>query len=351
MFPNQHLLRVEELKPGMIIAQPVLADTGQVLLEQGVFLTEDFIDNLGNWKISYVSIVLPDNSLSSNYRFFSMYGDTLKSVEETFKKVRAFKEVPMAECEELVENYIELIVNIVGVIDDLHNVKAHNEYTFRHSLNVAIIAGIIGKWMGFTGKNLKDIILAGLLHDIGKVLIPEGILDKPGKLTPEEMAVVRAHPTHGYHLLDDCLEIREEVKLGILQHHEREDGSGYPLGLSREKIHIYAKIVAIADIYDAMSTERVYRKKVPPFTVVEVILDQMYDKLNPQICLIFLAHIRGFLIGSSVLLNDGSKAKVVLLNGLLKLRPVVQLESGDLIDLDREKNLEVVTMLDEVNAV
>ena len=351
MFPNQHLLRVEELRPGMIVAQPVLSDTGQILLEKGIFLTQDFIGNLSNWKISHVSIVRPNTSLSSNCRFFCIYKDTLTSVEETFKKVRAFKEVPIAECKELVENYIELIVNIVGVIDDLHNVKSHNEYTFRHSLNVAIIAGIIGKWMGFAGKDLKDIILAGLLHDIGKVLIPEDILDKPGKLTPEEMAVVRAHPTHGYHLLDDCFDITEEVKLGILQHHEREDGSGYPLGLTREKIHMYAKIVAIADIYDAMSTERVYRKKVPPFTVVEVILDQMYDKLNPQICLIFLAHIRGFLIGSSVLLNDGSKAKVVLLNGMLKLRPVVQLESGDLIDLDREKNLEVVTMLEEVNAV
>ncbi|MDF2875258.1 MAG: hypothetical protein K0R22_1941 [Sporomusa sp.] len=350
MFPNQHLLRVEELKPGMVVAQPVISDTGQVLLERGIFLTEELIESLSNWRVINVSIVLPYKSLSSQCGFFSIYKDTLESVEKTFKKVRAFKEVPIAECKELVENYIELIINIVGVIDDLHNVKSHNEYTFKHSLNVAIIAGIIGKWIGFTGQKLKDIILAGLLHDIGKVLIPEDILDKPGKLTPEEMAIIRTHPTHGYHLLDDCLEIAEEVKLGILQHHEREDGTGYPLGSSQGNIHIYAKIVAIADIYDAMSTERVYRKKIPPFTVVENILDQMYDKLDPHICLVFLAHIRGFLLGSSVLLNDGSKAKVVLLNGLLRVRPVVQLESGDLIDLDRERKFEVVTVLDEVNA-
>ncbi|HWR42629.1 HD-GYP domain-containing protein [Sporomusa sp.] len=349
MFLNQYLLRVEELKPGMVVAQAVVSDTGQVLLEQGVFLTEEYIENLSNWQIINVSIVLPYKGRSSEWRFFSMYKDTLDSVAETFKKVRAFKEVPIAECKELVENYIELIVNIVGVIDDLYNVKSHNEYTFKHSLNVAIISGVLGKWLGFKGQKLKDIILAGLLHDIGKALIPENILDKPGKLTDEEMAIIRTHPAHGYHLLADCFEISEEVKLGILQHHEREDGSGYPLGSSRGDIHIYAKIVAIADIYDAMSTERVYRRKLLPFTVVEIILEQMYDKLNPQICLTFLAHIRRFLLGSSVLLNDGSKAKVVLLNELLRVRPVVQLESGDLIDLEGNRKLEVVEVLDEVN--
>lgn len=349
MFSNQHLIRVEELKPGMVVAQAVISDTGQLLLEQGTFLTKEFIENLSNWRIMQVSIVLPYKNRPSHKRFFCIYHETLETVAKTFEKARAFKEVPIAECKELVDKYIELIVNIVGVIDDLYNVKTHNEYTFKHSLNVAILSGVLGKWLGFTEQKLKDIILAGLLHDIGKAMIPETILDKPGKLSTEEMDIIRTHPAHGYHLLADCFEISEEVKLGVLQHHEREDGCGYPLGISGSDIHIYAKIVAIADMYDAMNTERVYRPKMPPFSIVEILIEQMYDKLNPQVCLTFLAHLRRFLVGSSVLLSDGRKAKVVLMNDILRVRPVVQLECGTLIDLERNRNLEIVTLLDEAS--
>lgn len=347
MFSNSTLISTEKLEPGMILAQSVLSDTGKILLGSGLYLTEKYIKKLIKWRTLSVYIELPYKGDPTQHEFLATYKKTLDLVAVTFEKIRIFKEVPIKECEELVGNYIDLMTNITDVIAILHKVKSHNEYTFGHSLNVAIIAGVLGKWLGFKDGNLKDIILAGLLHDIGKLLIPLDILDKSSKLTEEEMEIIKTHPTHGYQLLSNSDEISHDVKLGILQHHERQDGSGYPQQLTGEKIHSYANIVAIADVYDAMSSKRVYRCQLPPLVVVETILEQMYEKFDPEVCLTFLEKIRGFMMGSVVALSDGRQGKIVVLNDLLQIRPVVQLTNGNLIDLEENRQLEIVAVLDD----
>lgn len=347
MFSN--LISAKELEPGMMLSETVISDSGKVLLESGLYLTEKNIHKLLKWDTPYVNVELPCYSCVVQHKILKNYEETLKLVAIAFEKIRTFREVPIKECEELVENYIELMANVTGVIAVLHRIKSHNSYTFGHCLNVAIIAGAIGKWLGFSGTDLKDIILAGLLHDIGKIFISTKILDKPSKLSEEEMKIMKTHSTCGFQLLNDCNEISQGVKLGILQHHERQDGSGYPKQLTGKNIHTYANIIAIADVYDAMSTKRVYRKQLPPFVVIETIIEQMYKKLDPTICLIFLENIRRFMIGSLVLLNDGRQAKIVLLNELLRTRPIIQLDNGDLIDLEQNKQLEIVSMLENVS--
>lgn len=294
-------------------------------------------------------MVLPYANPSLLQKNFSRYKDTIDLVAMAFEKEKVFNEVPIVDYEELLGEYINLLAQAVDVVNILYNVRCHNEYTFKHSLNVAMLAGALGKWLGFKGHNLKDIILAGLLHDIGKVMIPQNILDKPGKLTDEEMTIIHTHPSHGYELLVDRFDTSEDVKLGILQHHEREDGSGYPCGVRGEKIHIYAKIVAIADMYDAMSTARVYRSTLSPFVVVEIMLEQMHEKLNAEICSIFIANIRRFLLGSFVLLSDGDRAQVVALNELIGSRPVVQLQNGKVIDLEKNRKIEAIAIFDKEN--
>ena len=351
MFSNSDLISTEELEPGMIIAEPVISETGKVLLESRLHLTEQYIKKLIKWQTSYVNIELPCKCNPLQRQFSKIYEKTLDLVGETFEKIRVFKEVPIKQCEELVESYIGLMADITDVVSILHSIKVHNEYTFGHSLNVAIIAGALGKWLGFTQEDLKDIILAGLLHDIGKIYIPPKVLDKPSKLTNDEMQMIKTHPSHGYRLLKNCDGISQEVKLAIMQHHERQDGSGYPQQLKGEEIHIYASIVAIADVYDAMSNKRVYRCQLPPFVVLETIIEQMYEKLNPEICLTFLENVRSFMVGSSVILSDGSQGKIILLNDLLRIRPVVQLRNGALVDLGKNRELEVVNVLDDKVAI
>ncbi len=349
VFPNLNLIRADELEPGMILGKSVVSDSGKILLKPGLYLTEKNIRKLIKWKTLYVNIESPCSACLARHDILATYEKTLELVTAAFEKIRTFQEVPIRECEELVEDYITLMTSVAGVISILYKIKSHNEYTFGHSLNVAIIAGVIGRWLGFKGENLKDIILAGLLHDIGKIFIPVSILDKPAKLTNEEMEVIKTHSGSGFQLINDCDEISEGVKLGILQHHERQDGSGYPQQLKGEDIHIYGNIVALADLYDAMSNKRIYRSQVPPFVVIETILEQMPKKLDPNVCLIFLENIREFMMGSSVLLSDGRKAKIVSLNEFLRKRPVIQFSSGELIDLEKHRSLEIVAILDDVS--
>lgn len=346
MFSNYDIVLTRNLKAGMVIAQPVTSEKRQILLEQGVVVTDDIIKKLTTWEISSVSVACSDKTHSVSPGLFSTYNETLDLVSSTFEKVRRFKEVPIAECKELAENYIELMIDIEGVLDSLYRIKVHHEYTFKHSLHVAILTGHLAKWMGFTGVRLKDFILSGLLHDIGKALIPRKILDKPGPLTAEEMDIIKLHSAQGYNLLGNCAEISDEVKLGVLQHHEREDGSGYPLGLKGIDVSICAKFVAIADIYDAMTAERVYRKKIPPFTAINIMLNQMGDKLDSITCLTLSAKLREILIGMRVLLSNEKQGKVVQMTNIATARPVVRLDDGSFLDLDNDEKITIVAVLE-----
>lgn len=346
MSANYDIVITSKLKAGMIIAQPVIGGKGQILLEQGIILTDDTIKKLINWGIIGVSVENANKTNSVSPGFFSTYKETMNLISSTFEKVSRFKEVPIAECRELAENYIELMIDIEGVLDNLYRIKTHHEYTFTHSLHVAVLTGLLGKWTGFTGTRLKDLILAGLLHDIGKALVPRKILDKPGPLTTKEMDIIKLHSEQGYLLLSNCDGISKEVKLGVLQHHEREDGSGYPFGLKGTDLNICAKFVAIADIYDAMTTERVYRKKIPPFTAINIMLNQMGDKLDPITCLTLSAKLWKFLIGMRVLLNNGLQGKVVQMTNIATARPVVQLDNGVLLDLDNNGEITIIAILE-----
>jgi putative nucleotidyltransferase with HDIG domain len=234
-----------------------------------------------------------------------------------------------------------------GVVANLSRIRSHNEYTFNHSLNVAILCGLIGKWLGYSGQVLKDLILAGLLHDIGKALTPLEILNKPGKLTMDEMEVIKLHPVQGYNLVSNREDISDEVKIGILQHHERLDGSGYPLGLSKDAISNFSCIISIADMYDAMTAERVYRKRMSPFSAAETIIKEMYNKLDPNISLIFLTKVQSCLIGSRVLLSNGKIGKVLLFNNDPCTRPIVKLDDDTLINLEKNRSIEIVDLIEE----
>lgn len=331
------MLRLERkfLIQGMQIAQSIVTPSGQIFLEQGTILKIEYIKKFVQWGIPRVNVVLPAKFDHSKLHFLMPHWETVELVATAFETVRIFKEVPIAECKELVEFYIELMIDVIGAVHHLSQLRAHNPYTFRHSLNVAIISGLIGKWLGYTGETLKDLILAGLFHDIGKILIPLEILNKSGKLTAKEMDVVKKHSSHGYDFVKGLKETSDEVKISILQNHERLDGSGYPFGLFKDKISVFARIIAIADVYDAMTSERVYRRKLSPFSAVETIVGDMYDKLDPDICIIFLARIQDYLTSSSVLLNNGQDASHSISEQSFSRRSVIKSKKGDEL-LDRE---------------
>ena len=326
----------------MILFRPIINENGKVILSEGIPLTEAMIARLQALGLTSVDIRLNADPETNSERFENCYRETLTHIAEYFETIRHFKEVPLVQMTELVDKTLDPMVEIPGMIHYLSSVQQADDYTFHHSLSVAAIAGILGKWSGLRGVKLKGIILAGLLHDIGKLSISPEVLNKPGRLSEEEQEMMHKHPTEGYRMLTVAPNVSQDVLLGVLQHHERRDGSGYPMGRGEGKIHEFARIIAIADIYTAMTANRVYRGRQTPFDVVQEINRDMYQKLDPQLCMIFLENIRNSLVGSAVVLSDGRKGKVISAGSFASQAPVILAEDNTTIDLGGDRAVWIV---------
>ena len=195
----------------------------------------------------------------------------------------------------------------------LHSMRQFDDLTYVHSVNVALIASILGQWLKFSEKDIRILTISGLLHDIGKIMIPNEILTKPGKLTVAEYNIMKQHVNFGYEKVkNQNIDIR--IKEACLLHHEKCDGTGYPFGLKSDHIPAVAKIIAIADVYDAMTSARVYRGALCPFEVIDTMYKDAFTKFEPEYILPFLKNVASSYINNDVRLSDGRIGKVVLIN-------------------------------------
>ncbi len=345
---------IQEVAPSMIVGNSILCDNGRFVLNDGIRLTLGMIEQLKKWGVEFIDIrekappkqIEVDGPLRAcEKKFYKRYNATLEFFKKSFEAVRYLKMVPVNEMRTLAEQALKGLVDVAGAVNFLLMVRHKDDYTFHHCINVAIFSGILGRWLGYNGVELQELILAGLLHDIGKAQIPLEILNKQGKLLSEEMEIMKKHSLLGYALLKNADEIPLSVRLGVLQHHERMDGSGYPFNLPQEKIHPYAKIIAVADIYDAMTSDRVYRRRTTPFTVAEMVMANMFDQLDPVVCTTFLNNVRDYFVGNVIRLSDGRMAEVVFLSKISYGRPVVRTEEGEFIDLEQHKEISIVEMV------
>ena len=342
----EQMISLNEAVGGMVLSRPVINENGRIVLMEGTVLSPTQIVRLHSMGVDSLQIRIGQATPSSDRTVLATtYRETVTQVKHAFTKMHCFQEEPILHMKELVNTSLEPMIGMSGIINHLQTVKTTDDYTFQHSIRVAVISGILGKWLGFSGDQLKDITLSGLLHDIGKIKLPPELLNKPQKLTASEMATARNHPLEGYRLLNKSPSVAPEVLLGVLQHHERNDGSGYPMGCGSEKIHQYAQIIAVADIYDAMTSDRVYQDRSTPFQVVDVVHDHMYQQLDLHICMVFLNNVRNYFIGNLVVLNDGRRAEVISLHPTPSTRPVVRTNDGEFIDLEQQREMVIVDFI------
>ena len=245
---------------------------------------------------------------------------------------------------------IDSITGLVGedmtglsVFDMLHNMRQYDDFTYMHSMNVSLICNVFGKWLGLDQNAVDILTLGGLLHDIGKLKIPDNIIRKPDRLTPVEYNIIKTHSLQGYNILKDK-DIDDNVKQCALMHHERCDGSGYPFGLTSDKINGYAKIIAIADVYDAMTAARIYRGPLCPFKVISIFESEGLQKYDGHYILTFLEHVATTYMNNRVRLNNGMEGDVIFMNRNQYSRPMLQ--CGDkFIDLSREPDIYIETFV------
>lgn len=363
--------QTKDLLPGMVTATPVRTKRGQLIINPNVELTRTLISRLEFYGIASVQItenrqVAAPMEEPKDPAYFpakspvsapspvsdASYSQKLKSSPEfqRFQVDFTLRSQDLKNCfdaylsdggtvnkEELLSKTISLVgpkQTTLDVFDMLHNMRQVNDSTYAHSLNVAIISRIIGKWLHFSNEELDTLTLAGLLHDIGKTKIPDEVLNKDGKLTDEEFQMIRNHPKYGYDILKSQ-PLNSHIKKAALMHHERCDGSGYPMGLTMEEIDDYALIIAIADVYDAMTAARSYRAPLCPFEVIAEFEKDGLQKYKPKYILTFLENIANAYQNNRVMLSDGTSARIVLLNHRRLSKPLVQLDDGACIDLEK----------------
>ncbi len=353
------LLATQDLKPGMIIAYPVLKHN-QIILQENTILTTSIIKHLISWNVPTVLIKegkLSDDADSSEITDKSaLYEETshfkkqqnkiVKLSNELFDYMRKKETVPYLDFHRLATVDLYELSQDKNILANLYQIKSHTDYTSGHAVDTGIIAGVMGSWLKFSPDKVQTLILCGLMHDIGKSQIPKAILEKPGHLTVEEQKIIKLHPEYGYYMAKNIPKILPEVKLAILHHHERENGGGYPKKKMSYDIHPFAKIVAIADMYDAMTTERIYQKSVCLFTALEALIDALYVQLDKTFCIALIQNICQALIGAVVLLSDGTQAEVLRLPYFMSSKPVVCTKNGKIVDLHNHSHISIVEVLE-----
>lgn len=274
-----------------------------------------------------------------------------RQMEEIFDIVARTGVVPVEEVKNDIMPAIRQAAEIPHIYHLFYELKAKDEYTYRHTVCVGIISTLIGKWLNLDKTELNDLSLGATLHDIGKARVPGDILNKPGRLTQEEYIEMKRHTVYGYRMLKDIPELNDSVALIALQHHEREDGGGYPFSLPSDKINMLAKIVAIADVYHAMSSSRVYHQAEPFHIVISQMQNDVFGKFDPKIMLIFLYRVMDNLVGRRVLLSNGEEGTILMVDPFEPLRALIRTDDT-LIDLRLNRGLRISRVLnDSIGAV
>lgn len=352
----------EYLVPGMTLAEDVITQNNQVIAGRATILTDKLIARLEFYKIEAVKVSTEQFDTEATAAVVKpKYSEKVKSSEEfqTFSKkldstTAAFSsklaellegDAPL-DMDYLYQNVIDIIpesATTINIFDMIHNTREHNDPVYAHSINVALIANILGRWLDFSDEDLKVLTVAGLLHDVGKSRIPENILNKPGKLSSSEFEIIKNHPIYGHNLLKGR-GMDSRILNATLQHHERSDGSGYPNGLKDDEIDSFAKIIAIADVYDAMTASRDFRSSTCPFKVVALFEQEGLGKYDPHYILIFLERIVLTYINNNVQLSDGRIGEVVMINKLNLSRPIVKI-GEEFVDLSTKKDLIIESIV------
>lgn len=328
---------IEHIKSGMIIKRPVLGFLGQVLLNAGVVVTDKHIYYLKQMGINAVYVEddrISDADVNDLIRVETR-GESRALVSKIMKDLDAAgpDSKGMAIKEQEVKNIVSRIVNEVtsnkDVLLQLSDIRAQDGYLFAHSVNCCVLATLIGAKMNYDRNTLIVLATGALLHDIGFVEIPQMILRKPGALTDDEYKAVKKHPEYGYDILKQSKLFSQRIGEIILQHHERSQGQGYPNGCKGKEIASLARILAVVDVYDALTSEKTYRDAYPVHEAIEMILSWGEELFDLEVLNILLESIAAYPVGSLVLLNNGESGLVVDNCPGYSSRPVVRLVFKD----------------------
>ena len=356
-------LLVKDLHPGMITAEDIFSIDGQLILPKKIILTQNGIEKLEAFAIYSVRIedeeVAPPQTsffdtpsyrerIKTNPDFINFKKSFENHVESLQTGLNQIAESNSSfDAENLLSQTLTLIgegnASSVSMMDMLLNMRDYDDSTYAHSINSAIICNIFAGWLNLSKDERVLATSCGLFHDVGKLLIPDAIFKKPGRLTKDEFDIIKTHPVKGYQLLQKN-KLDPHIQYAALMHHEKCDGSGYPIGLTGNQIDCCAQIVTIADIYEAMTAKRVYRGPISPFKVINMFEEDGLKKYNPKYLLTFLEHVVNSYLNCKVRLSNGEEGDIVFINRVRLSKPMVKTKNN-FIDLSKQPDLNIDSIL------
>lgn len=340
-------VKIEELEREMTLSRDIELD-GHLLLAQGTQLSSRLIQHLLYTNIDVVWVFEDVHGsqtvLKPAINRQQVYSDTFYQNTQKFENiVGSFQKgqpIQQDDLKEIIQNYLD-IPSKYQLLKFSNGIREVDQYTYQHSMHVCSLAILLGQWLGF--PNITELAQAALLHDIGKININPKVLNKPGKLTDQEWEHMKLHPVYGYAYLREHSDLSREVLQGVLFHHESMDGTGYPKQLKGDEIPDIAKIISIVDVFDALTSDRVYRKKM---NIVDALyyLSTQYQKFEPHFLSVFVDHMTECLIGERVRLNNGKVGKIVFRSPIDSFRLLVQLDD-QFIDLAEQTEIKVAEVI------
>ncbi len=344
-----------------VLARPVLDDRGMILLGEGVALSERMIDRLKSVGVYSVYIqdqrtgdITVEDAISERTRRMA-----IQTVQESVEQLRlqSSKNPKFASRQQMGRDFSKVFQDILSDIQsnsnsmiNLASIYTADGYLYHHSINVAILATVIGLSKGYSQRQLTELGVGAMMHDIGMLQLPSELLTKKTPFSQDEFQTMQQHTTWGYDYLRNQDGVSTLSAHVALQHHERCDGSGYPRGLSGSDIHEYATIVAICDVFDAMNSRRHHRKEYLPHETLEYLMAGSGTLFDHALISLFIRNVAIYPIGMTVVLNNNQRAVVVAINPEYPQRPVVRpithtdgtdLLSASDIDLTKELTLMI----------
>ena len=367
---------VRSLLPEMLIGRTVYdGDSENVLVEGGTVLDRDTIKMLKEKGVASVYVdedsilaavqkekeikresekaaeaPVPERSVKLDSKYEEDYRYVYGEMEKLFTEAAETGKLNMGILQSVMSSgrLRDLYKEGATAVSMMYSMNQEGDYNLHHCVHLAILGGLMARWMGLTGIDRQNMVLAGLFLDIGKQMIPKDLLEKKGLLTEEEFDILKNHVVDSFKIVEGSeLAGRTDLMNGIIQHHERNNGTGYPSGLKGDAITTFGKVLAILDCYDAMASSRSYAEKRSPFEVFKVLYADVLDgKLDSEYAVLFMRKMNAALNGCWLRLSDGSAGRIVYIDeSRVTAMPVVQLADGGFIDLNTVKDLTVVEIM------
>lgn len=355
-------IHINQLQTGCILAKNIFSVSNKLLaykktkVDQHIkealqaFLVkevevEELLDNGGVFQPKYkldenIHGIEGSSEIIHNKSFYQLYMDAVQSYKRLFINWQSGASLDIAEIRQIILPLVGELEEHEREIFQLYHYCKQEDYIYHHSISVALLSAFLGKKLQYKQGDVNQIALTGLLCDCGMSKLPTNIITKKITLTEKEYHDIKKHPIHSYNLLKNIMSIQEGVKMGVLQHHERIDQSGYPLGVKGKQLHPYSKIVALADIYQAMVSVRPYRSKQSPFKVLEQIIQDDFGKFDLSVVNELKKAIINISVGTRVKLSSGFVAEIVFVDEQYPTRPLVKIEpNGEIIALKDKAEL------------